>query len=240
MNQPSYYAVIPATVRYAKISPNAKLLYGEISALANKEGCCWATNSYFSRLYEVDTRTIRRWLSELKKKQFIAIVDSIADKNVRGGADKNVTRFLYINNTSNNISQTVKTVASKHMRKIKENAFDSDYEDVVDLEGRPLKKPAPTAKKSQKESARLLIESKQLLDYYRELYMERISDTEPLINEERYKGQVKVFLKKLGLEKLKELCEIYLSTKDAFYRDNVWSINVFLSYDTLNKLNIKK
>lgn len=71
--QPSYYAVIPADVRYADIPANAKLLYGEITALCHKEGYCWATNSYFAGLYQVDNYTITRWVSALIKGEFISI-----------------------------------------------------------------------------------------------------------------------------------------------------------------------
>ena len=50
-SQPTYYAIIPADVRYSKnIVPQAKLLYGEITALTNKKGWCWATNKYFFTL----------------------------------------------------------------------------------------------------------------------------------------------------------------------------------------------
>ena len=70
--EPNYYAVIPASVRYSKdLSANEKLMYGEISALTNKEGYCWASNEYFAKLYQVDDRTIRRWLGNLEQGKFI-------------------------------------------------------------------------------------------------------------------------------------------------------------------------
>lgn len=70
--QPSYYAVIPANVRYDnKISPNAKLLFGEITALCNEQGVCWAQNSYFANLYNVTNVTISRWIKELKSNGYI-------------------------------------------------------------------------------------------------------------------------------------------------------------------------
>lgn len=71
---PSFYAIIPAHIRYCKdLEPNAKLLYGEITALCSIEGYCWATNQYFADLYEVDTFTIQRWLKSMKEKKFIKV-----------------------------------------------------------------------------------------------------------------------------------------------------------------------
>lgn len=67
-----YYAVIPATVRYDKRIPaNAKLLYGEITALCNQSGLCWAENTYFANLYEVNNRTIQGWINSLLNAGYI-------------------------------------------------------------------------------------------------------------------------------------------------------------------------
>jgi DNA-binding MarR family transcriptional regulator len=72
MSQPNFYAVIPATVRYCEdLIPTAKLLYGEITALSNERGYCWASNSYFAKLYNVSDFTVSRWISQLEKKGFI-------------------------------------------------------------------------------------------------------------------------------------------------------------------------
>ena len=73
-SKPSFYAIIPADVRYCKaLEPSAKLLYGEITALCNREGYCWASNKYFSELYDVDLTTIVRWILSLKEQNFIRV-----------------------------------------------------------------------------------------------------------------------------------------------------------------------
>lgn len=70
---PAYYAVIPANVRYAKIPPNAKLLFWEITSLANKYWYCYASNQYFAELYDVRNEQISRWISVLEKENFITL-----------------------------------------------------------------------------------------------------------------------------------------------------------------------
>lgn len=128
--QPAYYAIIPSEVRYCKdLEPSAKLLYGEITALCQKEGYCWANNRFFAELYEVDSRTIRRWLESLRRNNFIICEmeeDSFnpqriiylahnfqkmftvrqkchgGGKETSGGPDKNSLHSITSNTTSNN------------------------------------------------------------------------------------------------------------------------------------------
>ncbi|HSH51901.1 MAG TPA: helix-turn-helix domain-containing protein [Bacteroidales bacterium] len=70
--QKSYYAIIPANVRYDDgLTDGAKLLYGEITALSNELGYCWAGNSYFSNLYKKDKSTISRWIRQLESRGYI-------------------------------------------------------------------------------------------------------------------------------------------------------------------------
>lgn len=88
----SYYAIIPANIRYDKdITPNAKLLYGEITALCNEKGYCWANNSYFSELYGVSKKSISVWIRQLISKGYIA-----SDIQYKEGSKEIVHRYLRI------------------------------------------------------------------------------------------------------------------------------------------------
>ena len=91
----SYYAIIPAEVRYdEELPPNAKLLYGEITSLCNEKGYCWATNQYFADLYKVSKITVSRWISTLYKKGYIAV-----ETLYKEGTKEIIGRHLYIVNT---------------------------------------------------------------------------------------------------------------------------------------------
>jgi len=70
--QPSYYAILTAEVRYSKVlKPMEKLMYAEITALSNATGECWATNKYFADLYGVTTGAVSKWIANLSKQGFI-------------------------------------------------------------------------------------------------------------------------------------------------------------------------
>lgn len=82
--QPNYYAVIPAFVRYDKrLTPLERLLYGELNCLSNKQGYCWASNSYFAKIYDKHSKSISRCINNLAKYKYIEIAIDKDDGNLR-------------------------------------------------------------------------------------------------------------------------------------------------------------
>ena len=72
--KPNYYAILTSEVRYNEnLTPNAKLLYAEITALINMNGECFASNKYFADLYGKSKTTISKWVSELVKEGFVEV-----------------------------------------------------------------------------------------------------------------------------------------------------------------------
>lgn len=72
--KPGYWAVLPARVRYdEELRPNAKLIYAEITALADSTGFCWATNKYLSDLFGLSKKTVSDLIGTLEKKGYIQI-----------------------------------------------------------------------------------------------------------------------------------------------------------------------
>ena len=136
--KPSYYAIIPAEVRYDNdLRANEKLLYGEITALSKQTGECWAGNNYFCELYNVKPNAIAVWIRHLKEKKYINIEYKFKGKEIQqriikiggiqkdstyyskeyegihkkipGGIQKDKENNININNTSiNNIKENIK------------------------------------------------------------------------------------------------------------------------------------
>jgi len=119
MNNPSYYAIIPASVRYDKnLTANAKLLYGEITALCNKEGHCWASNQYFADLYSVSKVSISTWISNLKDCGHVSV-----QMNYKEGSKHILNRYIRL--ISEGTQENLATSQRKLKQGIKENLIDN-------------------------------------------------------------------------------------------------------------------
>ena len=107
MEQPSYYSILTANVRYdhrLKNHADCKVLYSEITALSNKSGYCHATNKYFSKLYDRPAPTISKWINLLKDCGYLKIV------MIKDGKQIKERRIYPI---SNPINVDVNTYSSK-------------------------------------------------------------------------------------------------------------------------------
>lgn len=141
----SYYAVIPANVRYCNDLPaNAKLLFGEITALSNETGYCWASNSYFADLYNVASETISRWVSLLAKHEFIRVevIESEGnqrriylrhgmppiDKKIKRGIDEKIKRSC--SKDQDPIDEKIK---HNNTVNITNNSYVANIENPIDL-----------------------------------------------------------------------------------------------------------
>ena len=117
MEKPNYFGILPANVRYDKnLKPMEKILYTEISSLTNKDGYCYATNSYFSKLYEVHKNTVGTWINNLEKQGYIKTV-----LIYKKGTKEIIERRIYINQKNDTpINENVDTYQQKDLEPINE------------------------------------------------------------------------------------------------------------------------
>lgn len=131
-----YYAVIPASIRYDKnLKPAEKLLYGEISALCNKEGYCFATNRYLSELYSVTQSCVSRWISNLTKLGFLEVQLIKSEKN------EILERRIYIkdiNFNNNHPDKIVKNIPKKDNENVEEGYVQNCVEGYVKKNHYPI------------------------------------------------------------------------------------------------------
>ena len=156
MKQPNYYAIIPAAVRYDnRLRANEKLMYGEITALTNKTGECWASNRYFAELYDVTTASVSKWIKHLEEMGYITtqIIYKDNSKEVAKRIIKLAGVLTFVdgginiclggyqqkfkdNNTSNNNIKIINddgTLISQRLSDEEFDKLDAKYENLLDL-----------------------------------------------------------------------------------------------------------
>jgi len=124
-NKPNYFAIIPAEIRYNKnLKAIEKLMYGEITALSNKEGYCFATNKYFAELFDVANNTVSRWISNIEKQGYIKVV-IIRNKN-----KQIIERRIYMTNTY--IQNCIYSYQQNSIYPIDRNVEDNNIKNRID------------------------------------------------------------------------------------------------------------
>ena len=100
LDTPNFYAVIPAQVRYDKhLSSTAKIVYAEITALANMSGYCYANNKYFAKLFNLGIRQVQNIIKRLELNEHIFV--EIYNNKKRKIFIKNVTKLSRDHELSN-------------------------------------------------------------------------------------------------------------------------------------------
>lgn len=133
---------IPENILRSKdISMFAKVLYGEITSICERDGFCKKTNAYLAELCGVQKCIISRWIKKFKDKKFL---------KVRYKGKYNYIRFIFLPTVDENtIKKTIQTYYSivpmyknsKEYRASKQNALNntSSFDDLdfneEDMEG---------------------------------------------------------------------------------------------------------
>lgn len=151
-NKPNYYAIIPADVRYNKnLKDKAKLLYGEITALSNKDGYCYATNNYFAELYGVSNTTISLLIKDLIKNGYL------------------VSEIIYKDNSKEILHRYLRIIKGGYLRNLKEGIKENLKDNNININNTRINKYSSPTLEDIKEYCRERnnnVDPKKFYDYY--------------------------------------------------------------------------
>lgn len=163
MDNPGYYAVIPATVRYDNsLVSNAKLLYGEITSLCNDKGYCYATNSYFAELYGVNKVSISRWIKQLIDKGYI-----VSKVEYNDNSKEINKRYLFVNDAYTPINKNVNTPYQNCYDPINKNVKENNKNEYIkEIYKEKFSKPTLDEVKNYCIERNNKIAPQSFIDYY--------------------------------------------------------------------------
>lgn len=128
--KPNYYAIIPADVRYDRnLKDKAKLLYGEIVALSNKDGYCYASNKYFSDLYGISTTTVSLLIKDLIDKNYIT------------------SEIIYKGSTKEILNRYLRIVKEGYLRNLKEGIYENLKDNNTSINNTSINKKEKSIKR---------------------------------------------------------------------------------------------
>lgn len=136
--QPNYYSIITANVRYDnRLTDSEKLLFAEITSLSNKYGYCTASNGYFAKLYEVTKVTISRRIANLKECGYISVEIIREGNEIKQRKMYPLTQMLRPINTNDNnpinnsVNTPIITNVKENNTRFNNTSINRDRDDVT-------------------------------------------------------------------------------------------------------------
>lgn len=169
--KPNYYGILTADVRYDKnISANAKLLFVEITCILNHNNRCFASNSYFARVFEISEVQVSRLIKQLIDNNYI-IVDY--KKTLNGTSryisiSKNINSALINNDNCTLIKNDSSALINNDKYNI--NSTNNNRSTKVDKRAKKINKFIPPSEQEVvdyfKEKGYLEESAKKAFEYY--------------------------------------------------------------------------
>ncbi len=132
VKRPHNHALIPWEVRYdEELSSTEKLFYGEITALAETQGYCYATNRYFAVLYAISPSQVSRIISKLKAKGLISTEAGEGNYRIIHVSNPEKVRIARSRHTQK--AQDTTTHKPQYNKKAPKGAEGRMYDDDADL-----------------------------------------------------------------------------------------------------------
>lgn len=255
---PNYYGIIPADVRYDKtLSPYAKLIYSELTCLTNKEGYCFSSNGYFADLYGVTDQAVSKWINSLSEKGYVRL-EYITNKETKQVLQrriyitKKVTEVSKNNSTSDEVSTIVNGVSTydeecintgltgyQHTIKYNNTSNNNTSNNITSSSEEEKTKIKPETSKDEKKStltSQYKEIEKEYFDVWNKLYSEhKVATEKPIIDYRIIRSREKSLLSG-GLTKDQLKNAIDAAVSDSFVMSGGFSLSVILSGTVINRL----
>lgn len=115
------------------IPPRAKILHGEICALSQNDGYCFASNKYFAKQLNLSIQSVSRLLGILKRNDLITITRTTDENGYRKRIIKAkssiVSSKISVDNAQKRETTTLKNANHNTVRRIDKNntSYESNF-----------------------------------------------------------------------------------------------------------------
>lgn len=234
-----FFTIIPNYIANHSTA-NDQALYFQMKRYAGEDGKCFATEKTLMSKMGIGKKAYDKSLNYLLSKGWISFV------GLTGGKTRPIKTYKINNIWKLNIEHYRK-ISAESTLSFKEISAESEGDKSQkqhkisaesNVEEEPYKEEPITRDGSLSASPPLKekIPLKELTDLYLELYKQFYPGNEPIVNWVQCGKLAVPFIKKLGIEKMKELLRIYFNSNDKFYLKVGHSFNNFLTASTIHSL----